>query len=244
MSNIATKISLLIVVALLAFVVLGVMPSTAFAEATEQYIKFEYLKRIDGTPFAEKVQTLINVPVYENHTIKLNDVKKALKCKQFGVMQSYCDTFEYDSETNTYKAVYYKSVYLNAKTVDGNSMNYYLDCNLSFQDYFGGFVGDGIIDSDLFEWYLNKIHVTYAALDGYKADNIYGYWGVIIIPHGNDFNQLWADMFGNKTTFSGVLEKFMYTRNLKASEYNKLLRDYQYGWQFMPQRCFCLQPVP
>lgn len=210
--------------------VLGSIPGTAFAQAEEQYIKFDYLKRIEGTPFAEKIHTVIKVPVYDNHKIEIADVKKALKLKSFGVMQSYCDTFEYDATTDTYTAVYYKSVYLNAKTVDGNSMNYYLDCNLSYEDYYGGFVDKDIVDRGLYEYYLNKIHVTYPNLDGYSSDNIYGYWGVVIIPHGNDLNQLWANMFGSSTNYSGELKTFLYTKNLKASEYNKLLNDYQYGW--------------
>lgn len=228
--SVRIKISIFLTLLLLAVVVFGVLPTIAFAESTEQFIKFEYLQRIDGTPFAHKVQTMIKVPVYANNTIKLADVKKTLQCERFGVMQSYCRTFEYDRQRNVYKAVYYKSVYLNAKTVDGNSFNYYLDCNLSYDDYFGCFVDDGIVDSGLYDFYLNRIYDTYPALDDYDADDIYGYWGMIVIPKGNDLNQAWADLFGTATTYSGVLEKFLYTRAISNEEYNKLLNDYQYGF--------------
>lgn len=226
--SIHTKISILLAVLLLAVVVLGVLPSTAFADTEEQYIKLEYLQRIEGTPFAHKVQALIKVPVYENHTLKLNDVKKALNCKQFGVMQSYCDTFKYDSKTNTYKAVYYKSVYLEAKTVDGNSFHYYLDCNWSFKSFFHAFVNAGFIDEGLYEVFYNYLHFTYGELDGYELDDIYGYWGFVTIPDGNDLNQLWKDMFNTETTFSGVVKSFSFSSNLTLTQYNYLLDDYQY----------------
>ncbi len=206
--------------------------TTAFAEeaSTEQIVKFEYLQRIENTPFAEKVQKIIKVPVYGNNEIKLEDVKRELKCKSFGVMQSYGDSFKYNSATNTYTAVYYKSVYLNAKTVDGNSKNFYLDCNLSFEDYFYPFVQNGTLEQSIYEFYLNKIHIRYPELDGYTPDNIYGYFGLIPIPNGRDLNQLWKDLFGTSTNYSGVLEHYMYSNVLTNSAYKKLLEEYHYNW--------------
>ncbi|MCM1043506.1 MAG: hypothetical protein NC350_04800 [Corallococcus sp.] len=229
--NTSTKLTILLLITVFGLLaVLGFFPSSAFAESSEQYVKFDYLRRIPDTPFAEKVHTVIKVPVYEGRVIKLPDVMKALRCARFGVMQSYCDTFAYDAATDTYTAVYYKSVYLNAKTVDGNSVNYYLDCNLSFKDYYYEFVKNDIFDNELYEYYYNLLHTKYTNLNGYTADNIYGYWGVVVIPRGNNLNQLWADMFGSTTTYQGVLENFVYTRNLKYESYNKLLHDYQYNW--------------
>lgn len=206
----------------------------AFAEDTDtsnkRIIVFEYLKRIEGTPFAEKIHTMIKVPVYEDHQIRLADVKKELNCSSFGVMQSYGDDFVYDATTNVYKAVYYKSVYLNAKTVDGNSKNFYLDCNLSFKDYFYPFVQDGTLEQEIYEFYLNKIHLLYPELDGYAPENIYGYFGLIPIPSGRDLNQLWKDLFGTPTSYDGVLEHYMYSNVLSHAAYKKLLDDYHYSW--------------
>lgn len=138
----------------LVIAVLGFFPSAALAESgnfeeqpsgtpTNQYIALDYLQRIEGTCFAEKISTFVYVPVYPNNKVRVTDVRKALGLTSFGVMQSYCKEITYDKTTNTYTAVYFKSVYLNAKTVDGNSNNYYLDCNLSFRDYFWRFVDSG-----------------------------------------------------------------------------------------------------
>lgn len=225
-----TSVSLFLAVLLAVVVLFGFVPFTVFAAEEGQYIRFEYLKRIADTPFAEKVQTVIKVPVYDNHTIKLEDVKKALKVKSFGVMQSYSDTFVYNATTDTYSTVYYKSVYLNAKTVDGNSKNFYLDCNLSFEEYFKPFVNNGTLESAIYEFYLNNIHIKYSALDGYTPDNIYGYFGLIPIPKGRNLNQLWQDLFGESTNYKGILEHYMYSNVLTNSAYKKLLQDYNYTW--------------
>lgn len=225
-----TSVSLFLAVLLTVVVLFGCVPFTVFAAEEGQYIRFEYLKRIADTPFAEKVQTVIKVPVYDNHTIKLDDVKKALKVKSFGVMQSYSDKFVYNAETDTYSTVYYKSVYLNAKTVDGNSKNFYLDCNLSFEEYFKPFVNNGTLENAIYEFYLNNIHIKYSALDGYTPDNIYGYFGLIPIPKGRNLNQLWQDLFGESTNYKGVLEHYMYSNVLTNSAYRKLLQDYNYTW--------------
>lgn len=225
-----TTISLFLAVRLAIVVLFGFVPFSAFAAEDGQYIRFEYLKRIPNTPFAEKIQTVIKVPVYDNHEIKLQDVKKALKVSSFGVMQSYSDTFTYNAKTDTYSTVYYKSVYLNAKTVDGNSKNFYLDCNLSFEEYFKPFVANGTLEASIYEFYLNNIHIRYSGLDGYTADNIYGYFGLIPIPRGRDLNQLWADLFGQSTNYKGVLENYMYTNVLTNAAHKKLLEEYNYSW--------------
>lgn len=149
-----TAIAIVFVGIFLVIAVLGLFPSTALAESgnfdetpsgtpTKQYIALDYLQRIEGTCFAEKVHTFVYVPVYPGNKVMVSDVRKALGLSSFGVMQSYCKEISYDKETDTYTAVYFKSVYLNAKTTDGKTNNYYLDCNLSFKDYFWRFVDSG-----------------------------------------------------------------------------------------------------
>lgn len=225
-----TTISLFLAVLLAIVVLFGFVPFSAFAAEDGQYIRFEYLKRIPDTPFAEKIQTVIKVPVYANHEIRLQDVKKALKVSAFGVMQSYSDSFAYNAQTDTYSTVYCESVYLNAKTVDGNAKNFYLDCNLSFEDYYKPFVKDGVLEEQQYRYFLNSLHVKYSALDGYSADNIYGYFGLIPIPRGRDLNQLWKDLFGASTGFKGILDHYMYSYTLTNKAYTALLREYGYSW--------------
>lgn len=225
------KISLILIVLLVAIAVLGFMPSMAFAQGQEQYINLYYLKRIPNTPFAEKVFASIKVPVYDNHKIEIADVKKALHCKTFGVMQSYCNRFEYVASTNTYTAVYNKSVWLNAMTVDGKSEPFYLDCNMTFGDYFRPFVKSGIISAGAYEIVYNNIKVRYPALDegNYDFDNLYGYFAFVPIPKTYSLNQLFADIFVS-TTYEGILDHYMFPYSFSSEAYDKLLSDYQYGW--------------
>lgn len=229
MSKNISRLSWGLALILIVCAVLGSIPSTAFAQAEEQYIKFDYLKRIEGTPFAEKIHTVIRVPVYANHEIKLEDVKKALKLKTFGVMQSYYDRFNYDAATDTYSAVYNKSVYLYASTADGKGNRFYLDCNLSFKDYFYSFVKDGVLDEGAYEVFFNGMIIDYPILDSYSKDEVYGYYGFIPIPLTRNLNSLWNDLFGS-TYYKGELKHFKYEYSLSLSAYTKLLEDYKYSW--------------
>ena len=251
-----------------AIAILGLVPSMAFADenleatpqgtATEQYIALDYLKRIEGTCFAEKVKTYVYVPVYDNHVVLVADVKNALGLTSFGVMQSYCKEIVYDAQTDVYTAVYYKSVYLNAKTVDGNYNNYYLDCNLSFEEFYSKFLSGGqyaytaedvkqakennitikegdtvdcqVLSSELYEYFWNNILREGLSKYDYKPSEIYGYWGFIAIPQTHTLNALWADLFDTQTTYLGKMKSFVFSTQLTWGAYQRLLTDYGYGF--------------
>lgn len=258
------KITCLFAIIILAAAMFGSFPSMALAEdatpsgvGINQFIALDYLKRIDGTCFARKVQTYVNVPVYDNHTVLLSDVKKALNLKSFGVMQSYAKEIVYDAETDVYTVVYYKSVYLNAKTVDGNSNNYYLDCNLSFADFYSLFLNDDgytytaadvqkaksagmtikqgqtvngqVLDDGCYEYFWNSIQDD-KIHGNYEPSEVYGYWGFVAIPETHTLNALWADLFGTTTNYLGEMKSFMYTKQLTWGAYQCLLTDYGYGF--------------
>lgn len=261
------KITCLFAIVFLATAMLGSFPGMALAEempeetpsgeGVNQYIALDYLKRIDDTCFAEKVQTYVNVPVYENHVVKVSDVKKALGLKSFGVMQSYVKEIVYDEATGVYTAVYFKSVYLNTKTVDGNSNNYYLDCNLSFADFFSLYLQDDtytytaddvakakdagvtikqgetvngqILDEGCYEYFWNTIQND-KIHGNYQPDEIYGYWGLVAIPETHTLNALWSDLFGTATNYLGEMKSFLYTKQLTWGGYKRLLNDYGYGF--------------
>ena len=198
-------------------------------DSSKRDVIVEYLVRLEDTPFAIKKQSKINVSVI-NNTIKASDVAKALGYKNMGVMQSYCGDFIYNSQKGIFTTTYQKSIWLSAKTVDGNNVNYFLDCNLSYYDYYYQFVEDGIFSNDLYEYTFNRMQLDYPILSNYKPHEIYGYFGFISIPNTYSVNALWEEMFGSNTTFDGILYKYKFTENLKFESYNKLLNDYQYGW--------------
>lgn len=198
-------------------------------DSSKRDVIVEYLVRIEDTPFAIKKQSKINVPVLDGK-VKSSDVAIALGLKNMGVMQSYCGDFIYNTEKGIYETTYQKSIWLSAKSVDGNSANYFLDCNLSYYDYYHQFVEDEIFSNDLYEYIFNKMQLDYPQISSYKPNEIYGYFGFVSIPNTYSINALWEEMFGSNKTFSGVLYKYCYTENLKLSSYNKLLEEYQYNW--------------
>ena len=198
-------------------------------DSSKRDVIVEYLVMLEDTPFAIKKQSKINVSVINNN-IKASDVAKALGYKNMGVMQSYCGDFIYNSQKGIFTTTYQKSIWLSAKTVDGNNVNYFLDCNLSYYDYYYQFVEDGIFSNDLYEYTFNRMQLDYPILSSYKPHEIYGYFGFISIPNTYSVNALWEEMFGSNTTFDGILYKYKFTENLKFDSYNKLLNDYQYGW--------------
>lgn len=192
-------------------------------------IQVKYLTRIGTTPFATHNYAYVDVPV-NSPTIPVDRVAAALCVKDFDVLGSSCYGFEYDTATDIYTAKYLKNVWLSAKTVDGNSANYFLDCNLSYKDYYYQMVLDDVFSNDLYEYIFSQILNNFPEVKGYNYGSVYGYFGYVVIPNTYSLNALWAEMFDVNTTFQGVTVKYQYTELLKYSSYQRLLTEYQYTW--------------
>ena len=116
--------------------------------ANVQRVQIKYLKQIGNTPFAEPVYQYVDVPVV-NQVIYPADVYDALGVDSLKCLESHCINFEYKDDV--YVAHYLKNVWLRAITEEGNYMDYFLDINQSFEQYYYQFVEDGIISMDLYE---------------------------------------------------------------------------------------------
>ena len=195
----------------------------------EKTVNIEYLKNIGDTPFAEKVKAQITLKIPANTTTLSPDaVASALNVANVNCLLSQCKEFALNG--SSYVATYSKSVWLSAKTVDGNSLNYFLDPNLSYEDYFGALARDGIISEDLYDYiFYTKIINEYTQLSGLSPADVYGYFGYIVIPETFTYNQAFAEMFGAQTKFDGIVRNFEYSHSLSLSAYNKLLKDYDYS---------------
>ncbi len=195
-----------------------------------QSVRVKYLEQIKGTPFAKAVYATIDVPVTST-TLPTDRVAAALGKSDLYCINASCLGFEYDSASDTYVAHYQKSVWLSAKTVDGNSENYFLDINKSYADYYGKMVSDGVFSQDLYEYILNGMFIDYRdQLNGLTANDIYGFFGYVVIPDTYTIDALWAEMFDTDRTFKGVIKRFEYFALLDYSSYQKLLTDYEYTW--------------
>lgn len=189
-----------------------------------------YLDRIGNTPFAQAKTAYVEVPVI-NQVIKPADVATSLGVSTLAVMQSYCEGFEYDEADNIYRAKYLKSVWLSAKAADGHNTNYFLDCNLSYKDYYRKMVDDEIFDDDVYEWMLNRIYEKFPETLEVTADNLYGYFGYVVIPKSATFSEMLFEMFdGGQSHFEGTVDQFYKESLLAWESYNKLLTEYEYTW--------------
>lgn len=197
-----------------------------------QKVQIMYLKRIGTTPFATTARAYVDVPVAENE-IRVADVKNALGLDTMAVMQSSCDYFKYDSAEDIYRAYYYKSVWLSAKTADGNNQDLYLDCNLSFKDFYEPLVRDGIlpIGDDGYEYFFNRMKYNFPELEGLKEHEVYGYFGYVALPKTYTFSQLFFEVFdASKANYKGTVDSMCNLGNLSKESYSKLLNDYHYNF--------------
>lgn len=197
-----------------------------------QRVQIQYLKQIGTTPFASAVTEYINVPVVDG-VIKVADARAALGIQTMAVMQSACDHFVYDANDDIYKAYYYKSVWLSAKTAEGQTQDIYLDCNLSFRDFYYPYVRDGILPSgnDGYEYFFNRIKQKCPEVIDYQDYELYGYFGYVMMPLTYSFSQFMFEICDSEqANYKGTVDSIRNTGVLSKSSYNKLLNDYNYGW--------------
>ena len=195
-------------------------------------VRIEYLKRIEGTPFAKKVQETITVPCYQN-TIYKDDVAKELGTEALTALNSAVRAFVHDEENDIYRADYLQSVWIEARDEEGHTYHYFLDCNKSFQTYFTELKNSGAISSGLYEWILNQIEMRYPEAVSKYGYELYGYYGYTVIPNMpsfSSFSSMWSEIFGGEKLNTGNIRMWQYVGYLKSSEYNELLEEFGHSW--------------
>ena len=195
-------------------------------------VKISYLKRIGETPFATPVTAIIDVPV-TSQGIRVADVKAELGVDTLAVMQSSCTSFVHDADEDIYKAHYLKSVWLSTKTADGESQDIYLDCNLSFRDFYYPFVRDGIFPAgiDGYEYFFNRLKQKCPEVIDYEDYELYGYFGYVVMPKTYSFSQFLFEICdASQANYQGTVDSIRNIGTLSKASYKKLLEDYHYGW--------------
>lgn len=195
-----------------------------------QTVNIEYLIPIKGTPFATKTRVQAEVPVISG-TIKLDDVYAYLGIETMDCYDAHVKSFEFVTD-NLYVARYYKSSWLKAITVDGNAVDYFHDINKSYADYYGTYVELGVFSESVYEYMFSKILSTYPQLEDYQTtpENVYGLWGMAVLPETYSINAMWKNLFGAETTRGEFVATFTTRKLLTLSEYNGLLSTYEYAW--------------
>lgn len=203
--------------------------SIVYDFSTEK-VKIVYLERVGETPFAVEKNVVVGVPVVGG-SIYPSDVANSLGLSSLNVMQSVCQKFEYDADTQVYRAKYLKSVYLCMKTASGQNGYYYLDCNNSFYDYYHQFVASEVFDEGCFEYFFNDLLLSYPECQKDDEYQLYGYWGFASLPKEFTFSQLIFEVFdAGQANYEGVINVVQTTSYLSADAYKTLLEDYGYNW--------------
>lgn len=195
-----------------------------------QTVNVEYLIPIKGTPFATKTRVEVQVPVVSS-AIKLDDVYAYLGIDTMDCYDAHVKSFTLISD-GLYLAQYYKSSWLKAITVDGNAVDYFHDINKSYKEYYGAFVEIGVFSQSVYDYMFNKMLSTYPALSDYQTtpENVYGLWGMAVLPTTYSVNAMWKNLFGTEMTRGEFVATFTTRKLLTLSEYNGLLKTYEYAW--------------
>lgn len=197
-----------------------------------QRVRIKYLTEIAGTPYATHKYAYVNVPVLQE-TIYIDDVEEQLGISLRKCLDSnaYCFQKTTDNDGVLYQLYYLKNVWLRAATVDGNYFDYFLDINEGYKEMYRPYVDAEILTDDIYEWiYSMRMINKFPALQNYRFNEIYGYFGIVVVPETYTLNSALKTMFDVETSKIGVISNFVFERTLSYEGYNSLLTDYNYGF--------------
>ncbi len=197
-----------------------------------QRVRIKYLTEIEGTPYATHNYTYVNVPVLQE-TIYIDDVEEQLGISLQKCLDSnaYCFKKTTDTDGDVYELYYLKNVWLRAATVDGNYFDYFLDINEGYKEMYRPYVDAEILTDDIYEWiYSTQMINKFPALQNYRFNEVYGYFGIVVVPETYTLNSALKTMFDVETSKIGVISNFVFERTLSYEGYNSLLTDYNYGF--------------
>lgn len=195
-------------------------------------VRIKYLTEIEGTPYATHNYAYVDVPVL-SETIYIDDVEEALGISLNKCLDSnaYCFQKTTDTDGELYQLYYLKNVWLRSATVDGHFFDYFLDINDSYKEIYRPYVEAEILSNDVYEWiYSTQIVNKFPALSNYRFNEIYGYFGLVVVPETYTLNSALKTLFDVQTSKIGVISTFSFERMLPYSGYQRLLSEYNYGF--------------
>ena len=202
--------------------------ANAILAGKTETVTVKYLEPIEGTPFATHVYRTVTVPMSDG-IIRYDDV-----CAVLGkeTLKIYDSNFKQFTKVNdVYVATYYDAIWLRSITADGQYHDYFLDINKSYEDLYGAYVTSNVIDTSLYEWYFNtKLLNEFPELDGYGLDEVYGYFGFVLVPQAYTFDRIFVDIFDVETSKVGLCDPFVYEENISYDMYMALMETYDYSW--------------
>ena len=203
----------------------------------EKPVTIEYLKRIEGTPFAERAQATITLPSHQLRVYK-DDIESQLGADVLSVLGSPVRAFEpiqgADGKIEMYRADYLKNIWIESRDEEGHRTHYFLDINKSYEEYYSELKGDCGLSNGMYEYMLAQLMNDYGdKLFGRQAADIYGFFGYTVIPNMptfSSFSALWSEAFGGSKLNTGNIRMWQYVEYMKADAYNALLEEYGHSW--------------
>lgn len=202
------------------------------ANTTEITVK--YLEEIPGTPFATAVYETVSVPVFHG-SVSRNDVETALGKSFSDCLGSHPKFFELESDPDygqVYVLKYLKHTWIKAITVDGAALSYFLDINDSFRGTYLPYVDEdvGILTQDPYEFVFSTLITRYPELSDVSFENLYGYFGLILVPESFSVNTALKEIFDVSTSEIGVVGTYETSVTLNTAQYNALMQKFNYGF--------------
>lgn len=193
-------------------------------------ITLSYLEEIENSFFAVKKTVTLNVK-RNNLTGEIfkDEVLSKLNLPNFKCYIANFKKFDEISE-KVYNVDYLKAITFTAETSDGNTFNYYLDINNTYADVFNPFVETQTLPDGASETFYNSMLNDYPEIEDIPKEDLYGFFGFVMIPNTYTINSALAEIFGETTKFDGVLKHKYLKLGVTAGDYAKLLSDYNYGW--------------
>lgn len=201
----------------------GLALAKEYLNKNEKNFTIYWLEEIEGTPFATKKSATVRMK-----ELTAEDALSQLGMTTFNVHDS--NFYNFKEVAGEYHAHYLKNIWLRAITEEGSYADYFLDLNLSYRDCFYSFVENGVFDDGLYEWYFSQMISKYPQLSGYTYGQVYGYFGMLVLPKANSIDSMITTLFDVETSSSGMVESFSFERLLDLRQYNTLLTTYQYSW--------------
>ena len=193
-------------------------------------ITLSYLEEIENSFFALKKTVTLNVK-RNNVTGEIfkDEVLSKLNLPDFKCYIANFKKFDEISE-KVYNVDYLKAITFTAETSDGNTFNYYLDINNTYADVFNPFIETQTLPDGASETFYNSMLNDYPEIEDIPKEDLYGFFGFVMIPNTYTINSALAEIFGETTKFDGVLKHKYLKLGVTAGDYAKLLSDYNYGW--------------
>lgn len=196
-------------------------------------ITVRYKKRIEGTPFAEGLEKVVSVPVWGDEGeefVNLSDVQEAFGTESLEELYTTPEEIE-KIDSTVFDVVYHFSGWLRMINNDGLYVDYFASINESFETYYDKYVKAGALRKSAYSYIFNELIKEYPILEKYstKEDQVYGLWGMLILPKTYSLNDFAAEFLQPNITKGEHVTMFTFKHDITYEEYQILQEEFDFG---------------